>query len=388
MTSCCRPASFRTRTRSATAWEVRARARAARLPGCLDGWMTLPRVQRSRGCRALAAAGQLRLRCPRATIQASPDQQLSYPTLLPPTAPRQLPAAAGQRAQVPAPQQPPRRLHELHAALRGGARGLGYAGAAARAGRPGGWAGQGRAGKMDRQQQRRQPPQRRSSALVRQPCPLGSTPPPHTHHTQPHTHHLQINYFPSRLDPARHAERYPIPSAPLGGRRERGEQRLSRACPGEVVQQWGLGALLVRARHAAAPGGRCRVDTDRMEHHQHPSLLSTPRCRSRDPQGEQLPAAGAALPLLARRPPGPLHRPYLRGAAGRALHAGGCCWAGLGCCAVVGWELRLGAEAAGAAGAAADGPTAGCSQGLMRAAPANCPPAPPRRRSAACGWAC
>jgi catalase len=31
----------------------------------------------------------------------------------------------------------------------------------------------------------------------------------------------EINYFPSRLDPARHAERFPIPSRPLSGRRER-----------------------------------------------------------------------------------------------------------------------------------------------------------------------
>lgn len=33
----------------------------------------------------------------------------------------------------------------------------------------------------------------------------------------------QVNYFPSRFDPVRHAERYPIVSRPIGGRRERGE---------------------------------------------------------------------------------------------------------------------------------------------------------------------
>ncbi|PSC73747.1 catalase isozyme 1 [Micractinium conductrix] len=31
----------------------------------------------------------------------------------------------------------------------------------------------------------------------------------------------EVNYFPSRFDPSRHAERYPIPSRPLSGRRER-----------------------------------------------------------------------------------------------------------------------------------------------------------------------
>ncbi|EFJ18512.1 hypothetical protein SELMODRAFT_112333 [Selaginella moellendorffii] len=31
---------------------------------------------------------------------------------------------------------------------------------------------------------------------------------------------LQVNYFPSHFDPCRHAERVPIPSHPLGGRRE------------------------------------------------------------------------------------------------------------------------------------------------------------------------
>lgn len=35
---------------------------------------------------------------------------------------------------------------------------------------------------------------------------------------------LQVNYFPSRFDPVRHAEQYPIVSRPIGGRRERGEQ--------------------------------------------------------------------------------------------------------------------------------------------------------------------
>lgn len=34
---------------------------------------------------------------------------------------------------------------------------------------------------------------------------------------------LQVNYFPSRFDRARHAEQYPIPSRPISGRRERGE---------------------------------------------------------------------------------------------------------------------------------------------------------------------
>jgi catalase len=32
---------------------------------------------------------------------------------------------------------------------------------------------------------------------------------------------LQVNYFPSRFDPVRHSERYPIPSGPIGGRREK-----------------------------------------------------------------------------------------------------------------------------------------------------------------------
>lgn len=32
---------------------------------------------------------------------------------------------------------------------------------------------------------------------------------------------FQVNYFPSRFDPVRHAEKYPIPSAVLTGRREK-----------------------------------------------------------------------------------------------------------------------------------------------------------------------
>ena len=32
---------------------------------------------------------------------------------------------------------------------------------------------------------------------------------------------FQINYFPSRIDPTRHAERYPQPSAVYTGKRER-----------------------------------------------------------------------------------------------------------------------------------------------------------------------
>ena len=31
----------------------------------------------------------------------------------------------------------------------------------------------------------------------------------------------EVNYFPSRFDSARHAERFPTPSRPLAGRRER-----------------------------------------------------------------------------------------------------------------------------------------------------------------------
>eukprot|EP00887_Chlorella_sp_A99_P007959 scaffold12.g7959.t1 len=51
---------------------------------------------------------------------------------------------------------------------------------------------------------------------------------------------LQVNYFPSRFDPARHAERYPIPSRPVSGRRERDvipkENNFQQ--PGERFRSW------------------------------------------------------------------------------------------------------------------------------------------------------
>ena len=31
----------------------------------------------------------------------------------------------------------------------------------------------------------------------------------------------EVNYFPSRFDPVRQSERYPISSAPIGGKREK-----------------------------------------------------------------------------------------------------------------------------------------------------------------------
>ena len=49
----------------------------------------------------------------------------------------------------------------------------------------------------------------RTSRAQRIPAPPPRPPPP------------QVNYFPSRLDPARHAERFPAPARPLAGRRER-----------------------------------------------------------------------------------------------------------------------------------------------------------------------
>lgn len=50
----------------------------------------------------------------------------------------------------------------------------------------------------------------------------------------------EVNYFPSRFDPSRHAERYPIPSRPIGGRRERDvipkENNFQQ--PGERYRSW------------------------------------------------------------------------------------------------------------------------------------------------------
>ena len=48
----------------------------------------------------------------------------------------------------------------------------------------------------------------------------------------------QVNYFPSRFDPVRHAEKYPIPSAPIGGRREK--------------------AIIVKENNFQQPGARFR----------------------------------------------------------------------------------------------------------------------------------
>lgn len=49
---------------------------------------------------------------------------------------------------------------------------------------------------------------------------------------------LQVNYFPSRFDPVRHSERYPIPSGPIGGRREK--------------------AIIFKENNFAQPGARFR----------------------------------------------------------------------------------------------------------------------------------
>ncbi|XP_019057267.1 PREDICTED: catalase-2-like isoform X6 [Tarenaya hassleriana] len=43
--------------------------------------------------------------------------------------------------------------------------------------------------------------------------------PKYAHHN--HHHVVKVNYFTSRYDPVRHAERYPIPPAICSGRRER-----------------------------------------------------------------------------------------------------------------------------------------------------------------------
>lgn len=49
---------------------------------------------------------------------------------------------------------------------------------------------------------------------------------------------LQVNYFPSRFDPVRHSERYPIASGPIGGRREK--------------------AIIFKENNFAQPGARFR----------------------------------------------------------------------------------------------------------------------------------
>lgn len=59
----------------------------------------------------------------------------------------------------------------------------------------------------------------RSLRHVAQRVPPASIEPPPPRPRRP----PQVNYFPSRFDPSRHAERFPIPSRPLAGRRERGE---------------------------------------------------------------------------------------------------------------------------------------------------------------------
>jgi len=50
----------------------------------------------------------------------------------------------------------------------------------------------------------------------------------------------EVNYFPSRFDPARHAERFPIPARPLSGRRERAviAKENNFAQPGARFRSW------------------------------------------------------------------------------------------------------------------------------------------------------
>ncbi|XP_024543941.1 catalase-3 [Selaginella moellendorffii] len=50
----------------------------------------------------------------------------------------------------------------------------------------------------------------------------------------------EVNYFPSRFDPCRHAERVHIPSHPLGGRREKVmiEKENNFAQPGAMFRSW------------------------------------------------------------------------------------------------------------------------------------------------------
>ena len=49
---------------------------------------------------------------------------------------------------------------------------------------------------------------------------------------------VQVNYFPSRFDPVRHAQKYPIPSMQLSGRREK--------------------AIIVKENNFQQPGARFR----------------------------------------------------------------------------------------------------------------------------------
>ncbi len=49
---------------------------------------------------------------------------------------------------------------------------------------------------------------------------------------------MQVNYFPSRFDPVRHAQKYPIPSVQLSGRREK--------------------AIIVKENNFQQPGARFR----------------------------------------------------------------------------------------------------------------------------------
>lgn len=56
----------------------------------------------------------------------------------------------------------------------------------------------------------------------------------------------EVNYFPSRFDPVRHSERYPIASTPLGGKREK--------------------AIIFKENNFAQPGARFRsFDAARQE---------------------------------------------------------------------------------------------------------------------------
>ena len=55
---------------------------------------------------------------------------------------------------------------------------------------------------------------------------------------QPWLDTRQVNYFPSRFDPVRHSERFPIPTVPLSGRREK--------------------AIIVKENNFQQPGARFR----------------------------------------------------------------------------------------------------------------------------------
>jgi len=101
---------------------------------------------------------------------------------------------------------------------------------------------------------------------------------------------MQVNYFPSRHDPVRHAERYPINNTYVSGQRER--------------------RIIEKENNFKQPGDRYRsFDPARRERFvgRMAGMLSDPKCTQVSMHAAQNAQRGHQLPAHVHSPPDRLH---------------------------------------------------------------------------------